>query len=293
MLPNGACEIAGLGQLEPALQLRLRIVSERGDRSEHRIVEGGPTRAVLSVALERALGIVHAAHRAIRKRKGVVRGTPLRKEGDGAFQMRDGSVVMTCGRRDATEPELCSRLGRRLTTQRVEQLLRSIEVSGLEQRFGQVHPRGQVAGRPQQRLVETDRGVCMSSEPLQREPVEVLPLERCGRQRLCPRIGLVRGAPLIPRVQRPRERAHRLHVCRPRSGGLIGSSQSIPRLGGEGVQGQAREWRRQRRLCRHRQRRRQADEEHTLQKVKRAPSRICRSTYGAFVRAVPPAMPVI
>jgi len=65
------------------------------------------------VSLERALGLISAAKRAIGTRQRVVRGAPFGEQRDGAFQVRHGRLVVTIGHSDSSESELGCRLGRR------------------------------------------------------------------------------------------------------------------------------------------------------------------------------------
>src|SRR5439155_19387942 len=126
--------------------LGLRIISERGDGRKHRVLQRGPARPVLGVALERALRFVSTTERAERERERVVSGAPFGKQLDGALQVHDCRLMTTLGGGDAPESELRRRLGGRLSNERVEQTPALVELAGFEQRFGQLHARRQVIG---------------------------------------------------------------------------------------------------------------------------------------------------
>ena len=68
--------------------------------------------------------------------------------------------------------------------------------------------RRKVAGRRLKHLLQPRGGLGVASQTLQHDGVEVRPLERLRRERLCARVRFVRGAPLLPGVQRSGECAY-------------------------------------------------------------------------------------
>ena len=76
---NRAVQIASFSKLQAALQTGLRIVAQRHDPGEHRIVQARPARTISGMALERALGLVAAPEGAMGQGERVVRRTPLGK----------------------------------------------------------------------------------------------------------------------------------------------------------------------------------------------------------------------
>ena len=205
-----AVDVAGLGELDPALQQRPRIVAQRGDGGEHRIGHGRPARAVLRVPLERRLRVVAASERAIRERQRVVRGAELGKERDRALKVRRRPP------RACPAPRRCvrARTPRRApppgSVSAANSRWLSSRSSRVEQRLGQLHPRRQVVRRDGQRRLEPRGGLGGPGQALQHDRVEVRPLERARRERLRARVGLVRGVPLFPGLQHAAERADRL-----------------------------------------------------------------------------------
>ena len=67
---------------------------------------------------------------------------PHTGERHGALEMRERLLVPTSRRRNPTQPELRGRLGFRNTAQSVEELPAPVETPCLEERFGELDPRG-------------------------------------------------------------------------------------------------------------------------------------------------------
>ena len=82
--------------------------------------------------------------------------------------------------------------------------LASLDVPRFEECFGQLDARWQVVRRDRQCLLEPRRRVGVPGKALQHDRVEIGPVERSRRQRLGAGVRLVRGVPLLPRVQHAR-----------------------------------------------------------------------------------------
>ena len=272
---NRARQIAFVGQPDPALERRLRIVSERRHAGEHRVGDRRPPRAVARVLLEGALGRVPASERAIRERERVVRRAVFGEERDGALEVRHGGVVSIARGRDSTEPEFRDRFGRRLAPQGVVERLGAIEIARVEQRLGQLRAGRHVVGSAAQRFVEGRGGVRVTREPLQRDTVEVQPFGGPRRQRLRAQVGVVRRAPLIPRVQRARERADGGGIGRARHRGRVRARDRVARRRRKSVEGDLRK--RGKRGLRGSECRRADAKDSLDQKLNLSPRRIWRS----------------
>src|SRR5437667_2224378 len=104
------------------------------------------------------------------------------------------------------------------------------------------------------------RGVGMTSEALQHDRVEIVPLERGGRQRLCAQVCVVRGAPLLPRVQCARKSANGSGIVGVGRRVLVGAQQRLPGCRRIGIEREARQRRKSSRL---RSRKRSGQRERT------------------------------
>jgi hypothetical protein len=189
--------------------------------------------------------------------------------------MRGRRVMAVPRGRNPAETEFRDRFRARLGAQRVVERLGAIEIAGVEQRVGQLRARRQVVRSAAQRGIETRRGFRRPREALQRDAVEVEPLDRLRRQRLRAEIRLVRGTPLIPCMQRPRERADRTDVGRTRRRRRIRVRQRVARRRRKRVEGEPRK-RRKGRLRGSSQYRADSDGSN-YQKLNLTPRRICRS----------------
>ena len=143
--------------------------------------------------------------------------------------MRDRDVVAAGGGGDASETELGRGLRRRLAAQRLEQLRAPIAIARFEELLGEHHARRQIAGLNAQRLLEARGAVSVPGEPPQDDGIEVEPVERGGRERLGARVRLVRGIPLFPRVERPRERTDGGDVSWPGCGVAVRARDRLAR----------------------------------------------------------------
>ena len=103
---DGARDVAGVGELDAALQQRARIVAQRVDAREHAVLDGRPLRAEPRVAFERPLRLVAPGQRAKGQRERVVGRAELREERDRALAgvRRPLRGAPRC--RDASEAEL-------------------------------------------------------------------------------------------------------------------------------------------------------------------------------------------
>src|SRR5436190_729520 len=97
------------------------------------------------------------------------------------------------------------------------------------------------------------RGVGLTSEALQHDRVEIVPLERGGRQRLCAQVCVVRGAPLLPRVQCARESANGSSIVGVGRRVLVGARERLSGCRRIGIEREARQ-RRESSLLRGRKR---------------------------------------
>ena len=158
--------------------------------------------------LERALRLVAAAERAVRERQRVVGGAQLGEQRDRALEVRDGRSCRPSAAAMRPSPNCRGGLGGRLAPQRLEQRGFAGRDRLLAAALGKLDARRQVAGRRRSSLRQPRGGLGVARQALQHDGVEIVPLERLRRERLRARVCLVRGVPLLPGVQRPRERAH-------------------------------------------------------------------------------------
>ena len=151
--------------------------------------------------LERGTSFVAATERAQRLREAVVGLAKLRKERDGALEMRDCVGVPALARRDAPQAELAYGRSGRLRRQRLVRSRARVEVTSVEQRL--CHPRScrQQRGRQPERLLKRHGRVGGPHQTLQHHAVQVPPVRTGRRQHLSPLIGEVCRFPLLPRLK--------------------------------------------------------------------------------------------
>ena len=90
-------------------------------------------------------GVRGAPERAIREREPVVGGAELRKERDGAIEVRDRAVVIARRGVESAEAELRCRRSAPVADERLEQSTALVERSSFERRFGEADPGGQIS----------------------------------------------------------------------------------------------------------------------------------------------------
>ena len=98
--------------------------------------------------------------------------------------------------------------------QRRELAFALLQVSRVQEGFRATEPRRKVIRRHRERGGQLIDGVTRTCKPLQDDRVEVVPVERARRKRLCSQVTLVRRPPLLPGVKDATERARRLSVAR-------------------------------------------------------------------------------
>ena len=194
--------------------MRGRIVFQRGDRGEHRVVGTRPSSAVLRVPLKRRPRIVHSSRRPIRLRESIVGGAPFGKQRQRAFEMWNRRQMMILGGINAAEAEFGTRLGEWLPGQRFEQSSASNEIASLDERLGKRQTGWQIGGRFGQGAFKSLGRLAVAREPFEHDAVEIQPFETVGRQRLRALVGLMRGIELLPGLQHTGKRADGLGIGR-------------------------------------------------------------------------------
>ncbi len=105
-------ELAFVAQPDAAFEVRARVIFERIDLRQHRIVDRRPSRTVAPMKLQLALGVVQASHIAVGEPERVVGRAELREQFARALLMRDRGLPVALQRRNPSESVFRFRLRR-------------------------------------------------------------------------------------------------------------------------------------------------------------------------------------